>query len=143
MTPGMRRIPILERHDLVGRWARVPAARPATPVLVGLTDPTARVEVSAALVAAGCRIVLARSAAQAEPLLAAVDLVVADTRILGAQRPAAQQTLLSLPVLLLAGAAELTHEVQARLAVTAVVRAPHDVDDIVTIVRHVSRWGQP
>jgi hypothetical protein len=139
---GDRMPPVpLHDHDLVGRWARVPADQPATPILIGVADAATRINVSASLVAAGCHIVIARTAPRATAMLRAVDVVVADARFLGALRPAAQELLRATPVVALIGAGEPLPELPAWLA-TVVLRAPFDVEDLVRIVMHVARWSR-
>lgn len=132
----MHRLPVLHDRALTHRWSRVPAEHPAAPVLVGVADADARIGITAALVAAGCRVVLARTSAQAEALLPTVDVIVADARLLGGVRV---PSLRSTRVLLLARVGELLSDAPARIGATAIVHAPFDVDDIATIVLHLLR----
>src|SRR5262245_34084955 len=106
--------------------ARHVSPTPGPRVLVALADATARVHVSAALVVAGLRILIARSAAQVSALMPAAEVVVADARLLGGLRLPARNLLGAVPLLLLAGRAERLPDARARLGATAVFRAPYD-----------------
>lgn len=125
---------------VAGSWARLPAEPPAPPILVALADADARIRVAAGLVAAGCRVIVARSAGQAAAHLASVDAVVTDARVAGALPRA---PLRATPIVLLAGEDELLPDAPARLGAAAIFRAPYDVDDIVAIVVHSARWTAP
>jgi hypothetical protein len=63
------------------------------PVLIAIGEPTLRIEVAAALVVNGFRIVLARTGRQLVALLPSAAVVVADDRLLAAAAPRARRAL--------------------------------------------------
>ncbi len=64
------------------RWVHAPKSTWRSPILVAVVDAAARVEIAAALVGTGLRILIARNALQARTMLRAVEVMIADGRLL-------------------------------------------------------------
>src|SRR5262245_5848585 len=103
--------------------------------LVALGNGAARIHVSAALVARGVRIVLARSVSQLAGLLAFAEVCIVDAALLRGLRPSSGARLRRVPVVVLAGRADPVPDDPA----VAVFRPPFDLDDLVTVALHVGR----
>jgi hypothetical protein len=83
------------------------------PVLIAIGEPTLRIEVAAALVVSGFRIVLARTGSQLAALLPSVAVVVTDGRLLAAAAPRARRALERVRVLPIDAAEEVDAVVAA------------------------------
>jgi hypothetical protein len=96
-------------------WVHLPYLVATTPVLVAIADAPLRIEVAAALVCNGFRIVLARTGAQLTALLPSAAIVIVDGKLLAAVRPAARARLERVRVLHIADPEEIDGVLAAAL----------------------------
>jgi hypothetical protein len=123
------------RSDLADlhRWVHLPDAGALPPVLVAVRDATLRIEISAALVCRGVRIVLARNAAQAQTLLRATEIVIADTRLLGDLDLRARHALRGVALIALCDGSSAGLALAGELGAVRVVSAPAQPEDVVAL----------
>jgi len=90
----MRNLEDRERVDVELRhWRTMPLGRPRAPLLLAVRDPALRVELAAALVLVGHRVVLARTPAETAALARGAEVVVADARLVAGAGLATRQLL--------------------------------------------------
>jgi hypothetical protein len=117
------------------RWRRLPVGDPRRRVLVGVRDPTLRVEVSAQLVLGGCHVLLARTGDQTAALARAVDVVVADARLLAGLGRATHALLRRVVTI-----AICDPDVPTPAAARARFTPPFAVAELALAVRMLARW---
>ncbi len=100
---------------LVNSWINLPSQVATAPVLVAVADANLRIDVAAALVCGGRRIVLARSGAQLSALLPSVEIVIAEPQLLAAVRPRVRPVLERVRVLMIHEASDVDAVVSAAL----------------------------
>jgi hypothetical protein len=137
-----RNLPAL-RSDLADlhRWVHLPNAGALPPVLVALRDATQRIEISAALVCRGVRIVLARNAAQAQTLLRATEIVIADTRILADLDLRARQALRAVALIAIDDGCPDARAVASQLGALRVVPVDVEPQDVVALALNAYSLG--
>lgn len=131
------------RSDLADlyRWVHRPDAGTLPPVLVALRDATLRIEISSALVCRGVRIVLARNAAQAQTLLRATEIVIADTRLLSELDLRARHALRGVALIAIADGSTAALAIAADLGARRVVQAPAETEDVVALALNAYSLG--
>jgi hypothetical protein len=74
-------------------WVRIPSLVNLSPVLVAIGDAPLRVDLAAALVARGLRILIARTGAQLTKLVPSASVVIVDGAMLAGLAPGARRAL--------------------------------------------------
>lgn len=120
--------------DHFRRRATIPAPALGCRVLVALRDRGPRMEVTAALVLAGYRVILARNLHRPAAFIGAVDVVIADGRLVtGVSRATHESLRRSVFIAVCEEGAPTPFAARARFT------RPFDVDDLVTAVMMLGR----
>jgi len=132
-TVRMERAANTMRNDPLNlrRWVHVPDVGTLPPILVAVIDPAVRIELSAALVGTGLRILIARSALQARSMMRAAEIMIADGRLLGELDLRGSLALRGVALIAIADGTPNVHAVAAELGAMAVFATPLPLDGVI------------